>query len=303
MAGFFNLFDYMDSYRSSPVACYFRNPLIFATSLFLASCSTSGGHHYPSPTQFDLNHPYKITLPEELKEISGMEYYAKDTSVFAIVDDDGWLYKLFLKKNNSTRRWKFGKNKDYEDLQRVDSTFYVLSSSGDITGIRFDPAGDSVYTEKFKFPGEGSNEFESMYYDRKNGCLNLLCKDCESDKKATVSTWRFDLTTAVYSPTTLLLDVAPIAKALGVDKLRFKPSATAIHPRTGELYIISSVNKALVIADTTGKVKEVYPLDPSLYKQPEGIAFTPAGDLLISNEVNLGEYATLLIFKNKIPGK
>ncbi|MBV9987973.1 MAG: SdiA-regulated domain-containing protein [Chitinophagaceae bacterium] len=280
-----------------------RNLLICATSLLFASCGASGPKNYPSPPQYDLNHPYKISLPEELKEISGIEYYAKDTSIFAIADNDGWLFKLFLKNAGKPERWKFGKNHDYEDLQRVDSIFYVLSSSGDITSIRFYPRGDSMATNKFKFPAEGNNEFESMYYDSAGHCLNLLCKDCEADKKSAVSTWRFDLNTGTYTPSQLVLDVAPIAHALGAEKLKFKASATAIRPRTRELYILSSVNKALVIADTTGKVKAVYPLDPSIYKQPEGIAFTPAGDLLISNEVNLGEYATLLIFKNKIPGK
>ncbi len=41
-------------------------------------------------------------------------------------------------------------------------------------------------------------------------------------------------------------------------------------------------------------------LDPIIFKQPEGITFTPWGDLLISNEaVDKYGNATLLIFKPK----
>ena len=73
----------------------------------------------------------------ELDEISGIIYYPKDTSIFAISDATGSLYKIFPDKNIIVQKWKFGNNHDYEDLQRIDSTFYILSSSGDIVSIKF----------------------------------------------------------------------------------------------------------------------------------------------------------------------
>ena len=36
------------------------------------------------------------------------------------------------------------------------------------------------------------------------------------------------------------------------DKMKFKPSAAAINPLTHELFILSSVNKVIVIADKNG---------------------------------------------------
>jgi len=46
--------------------------------------------------------------------------------------------------------------------------------------------------------------------------------------------------------------------------------------------------------------KEAFTLNPAIFTQPEGISFTPSGDLIISNEAgdkyNTG---TLLIFKLK----
>ncbi len=57
-----------------------------------------------------------------------------------------------------------------------------------------------------------------------------------------------------------------------------------------------------MIADNKGNVKEVYELDPVIYKQPEGITFTPWGDLLISNEAAESGNANILIFKSKKKG-
>jgi hypothetical protein len=55
----------------------------------------------------------------------------------------------------------------------------------------------------------------------------------------------------------------------------------------------------LVTADRKGNIKKMYELDPKLFKQPEGITFTPTGDLLISNEAALTGSANILIFKRK----
>jgi uncharacterized protein YjiK len=96
--------------------------------------------------------------------------------------------------------------------------------------------------------------------------------------------------------------VRSIAEKIGENKLHFKPSAAAVNPITNELYILASVNKLLVVADRNGKVKDVYPLDPVTFNQPEGITFTPWGDLLISNEKGEKDAATILIFKPKKKG-
>jgi hypothetical protein len=55
-----------------------------------------------------------------------------------------------------------------------------------------------------------------------------------------------------------------------------------------------------VITDRDGNFKNVFTLDDKIYKQPEGIAFTPKGDLIISNESHDEGSATLLILKRKL---
>ena len=64
----------------------------------------------------------------------------------------------------------------------------------------------------------------------------------------------------------------------------FKPSALAIHPRSGNLYILASVGKTLIVLGEDNRILHVELLDPELFPQPEGLAFSDEGHLLISSE-------------------
>jgi uncharacterized protein YjiK len=271
---------------------------IFIATLTTISVSCNRQINFTSPPGYDLNHPTTIYLESDLNEISGIIYYPKDTGIFAISDATGSLYKIFPDKNALVQRWKFGKNQDYEDLQRVDSTFYILSSSGDIVSVKFSRHAPMLVTE-FKIHDKEKNEFETLYFDSALHKLILICKDCEEDKKNTVSTHAFDISSSTYTKGPYKINVNIIDSLMKMKKMKFKPSAAAINPLTHELFILASVNKMLVIADTNGNVKQSYLLRPSIYKQPEGIAFTPSGTLLISNESDKQGGADILVLKHK----
>lgn len=253
-----------------------------------------------SPPGYDLTDPVKITLPPGLDEISGISYYPKDSSVFAEIDEDGLLFKIKMDGSGMIKQWRYGKKHDFEDIVIHDSSFYILISNGDIEKLRF--KGDTIVKTKSNFPGAAkkTNEFESMYFDSTLG-LVVLCKNCEDDKRKLVTAFACKPDSSIYE-VAYQIDVKPIAEKSKEDKFQFKPSAAAINPVTNELYILASVNKLLVVADRDGKVKEVYTLDPVTFNQPEGITFTPWGDLLISNEKGDGDNATILIFKPKKKG-
>ena len=105
--------------------------------LFFSSCQNQNDNDLSSPPEYDLNNPSIIKLPCYLDEISGIAYYPKDKSVFAINDEKGWLYKINLSRNMAIQKWKYAKGADFEDLVLIDSTFYVLQSGGNILGFRY----------------------------------------------------------------------------------------------------------------------------------------------------------------------
>ncbi len=263
--------------------------------LLHSHCSGDERARYESPEGYDLTRPWILNLPIELDEISGIVFYPKDTSVFAINDEFGYLYKIRFTGTQTINKWKFSDGADFEDLALIDSVFFALQSDGNITTFAFGDSG-TRYRHETLFPGNG-NEFEILYYDSTKHKLSLICKDCDSDKKKALSQFTFDPVSKTYSDSAAPIDVKKIAIMLGEKNLKFKPSAAALHPITGELYIISAVNDLLVIADKQGNPRISYRIDGKLFKQPEGLTFTPAGDLLISNEAADRGVANILLFK------
>jgi hypothetical protein len=275
--------------------------IMFAFLLFLlCSCSQKKEEvTYASLPGYDLANPVMIQLRTNLDEISGIVYYPKDTSIFAVDDEEGLLYKIFIRNQVQVKNWKFSAQGDYEDIVLSDSTFYALQSNGNLKSFRFS-SKDSFRLEDCTVPLLGKNEFETAYYDFTIKKIILMCKDCEADGKKNISAYAFDPADHTFSDKPcFILNAEDIGDELGTDNIKFRPSAAAVHPLTKDLYIVSSADKAIVIADHNGKIKDAYELDPRLFKQPEGITFTPSGDLMISNESAGSGAPNILIFKYK----
>ena len=66
-------------------------------------------------------------------------------------------------------------------------------------------------------------------------------------------------------------------------QLIFNPSAMTVHPKTNEIYILSSENKSIVVFNQFGEVQNLIFLDEKLASNPKAMTFHPSGDLLISN--------------------
>jgi uncharacterized protein YjiK len=69
-----------------------------------------------------------------------------------------------------------------------------------------------------------------------------------------------------------------------IDNFQFKPSGVAVHPITGDTYILSSVGKGLLVVDNEGMFINLYFIPNKKMRQPEGIAFSPDGTLYIASE-------------------
>ena len=69
-----------------------------------------------------------------------------------------------------------------------------------------------------------------------------------------------------------------------VHGLTIIPNAIAIHPKTNEVYILSGMDRSLIVFDQFGVIKNYSALDDTLFPNPTGLTFAQNGDLLISNE-------------------
>jgi len=253
---------------------------------------TKQGYDFTAPDD-------KMELGEKLHEISGMAYIPGEDVILAENDEKGAIFTVsFTNKTIEPSKLRFGGKGDYEDIVHTDSAEYMLVSPGSVVEVKR-LTDTTISTQEFSLGLDGFNEFETMYLDSTGKGLILLCKECNHEKNKYRDAYRYDLTTKTFSPQPVFrVDIGQISNILNEDKADFKPSAGAINPVTGQLFLIASVGKILVIADQKGKIEQVIRLDPKMFNQPEGMTFAPNGDLYISNEGGEG-IATILKFSYK----
>jgi DNA-binding beta-propeller fold protein YncE len=139
-----------------------------------------------------------------------------------------------------------------------------------------------------------------MAYDKAQNQLILTCKGATSDPFKR-SFYGFDLTTKKCSEVPLfdisLTQVQDFLKKTNANQddfdkyldaapseFHFGPSGIAVHPITGEWYIVSSVGKVLMVVSRKGDILNMIKLDKKIHPQPEGITFDSDGTLYISDE-------------------
>ena len=266
--------------------------LVCALTL-LMSCTEQ---NYASPDGYDINKPQKENLGKVLNEISGICFNDDDNTLLAISDSKEKVFQINIDKQKLKDYTDkvVGPDTDLEDIVKVDSSLYLLSSKGVIYEVPHKK--DTI--RRYTFQSSDQNDFETLYFDPSVNSLIMVCKECPADKgKSVRSAYRFDLSEKKFEPSAFFtLSTGEVKKILKDDNAKFDPSAASIHPVNKRLYILSSAGNLLVIADTRGKIIEAYHLNEEQFPQAEGIAFAPNGDMFITNE---GKYnaPTLQEFK------
>jgi len=257
--------------------------------------------------RYDLDSPVaRYKLPAYLEEISGLSYYGNG-KLACIQDEKANIYIWNLEKEKIVEKYEFGNDADYEDIAVVGKTAYILRNNGSIYRIKDFKKKDRK-VKKFKTELKEKNDTEGIAYDPIAKALLIACKGSPSIEKENPyegykAIYKFDLEEEkLVTRPQFLIDLnrldsyidrsrfnrfsVKVAKTLRLieSETSFKPSGIAIHPLDGEIYIISSVGKLLIILNKEGKVQDVRELDPNMFRQPEGICFSPTGDMFISNE-------------------
>ncbi|TDO22802.1 SdiA-regulated domain-containing protein [Pedobacter duraquae] len=263
---------------------------------------------FTSPQGYNLNSPEKFIMPEDLLEISGIAFQGMNgKTVYSIQDEDGKLFaqNWGIKKATAV---KFASKGDYEDVAIYKQTVFVLKSSGSLFVF---PLADinkkkslSVREWKKILP---KGEYESMYIDEPTHKIYILGKNNTDDHKARVSTgyiYNYDPATGNIAFSSNFSIKSKEIEAMGQEiRTGLKASAMTLNPVTKEWYVLSSVNKILVIVGADWKVKAVHRLDSSIFNQPEGMAFDNQRNLYISNEGDELSNGNILKFKFKPSSK
>lgn len=287
----------------------------FYTSIFIATLSfsfisqTAIAQQEAAEFHYNLDKPDQVfSMPSELQEISGIDFLDKN-KIVCVQDELGIIYTFNPQSAKADATLQFEKKGDFEEIALVGKDAFVLESDGTIYHIKDFQSKDSK-TKKYETSLKEKNDAEGLCYDEDNKRLLVSCKELDNEKfsdKKVILSW--DLSSKSLDKKTpafhidleeLKLFINPQAKfsfsqsllasldGKNIEKV-FKPSGLAIHPITKQLYIISSTNKLLVVLTPQSRIQHVIPLSEGLFLQPEGITFSPEGDLYISNEGKKGK--------------
>lgn len=243
---------------------------------------------------YNLNQPdAAFALPAELLEISGLTAI-DSTRLAAVQDERGIIYVLDRRTAIIVNRGRFRGRGDYEGIEVVDSLAWMLRSDGVLYSAE-SVVESEMESTRHDLDLHGSCDAEGLTFDALAGRLLIACKENPGRRQGrTRAIYAFDLATKsrIESPVYLI-------ERLGLDvpSNLFKPSALAVHPQSGFLFILSSVRKVLVVIDPAEpeRIREARQLSGDLFPQPEGLAFFSDGTLFIANEGVNGP-ATLLRF-------
>jgi uncharacterized protein YjiK len=255
--------------------------------------------------RYDLeDYKERFILPSGLIEISGLSYYAEKGLIAAVNDESAIIYFINPKTGEVESEKKFGFPGDYEGIEIVGSIAYVVKSNGNLYLYSLE---EEKAIKIVKTPLSSSNDVEGLGYSPKENALILSCKgealiqtpSKKKDKKG-IFMIPLDNENLDIVPHYLLYDrdlksfvrkkyskadISEKKKDKYEERMKkFSPSGIAVHPISGHFYILSSQGKTLVIVDDEGGIVDVIMLDNDVHRQPEGICFSPNGDLYISNE-------------------
>lgn len=260
------------------------------------AATTSDTAGKASTLPYDLESP-SLTInlvSEALKEISGLSPTDVNGVYLAIADERGEIFFVDGTGGGAISRTVLFRDKgDFEDLAMVGDHIWAIKSDGklfDVSNWKNTPPT----VEEYNTPLKKKDDVEGLCLTPDKETLLLACKgDPDSSYKRNV--FAFNLKTKQLDANPVYaIDPVEVNNLVPYGETEkhdfFSPSGIAIHPKTGDVYVISAALKRLVVLEKgTGKIHSAIHLDKKLLPQPEGIAFDRDGNLHLSSEGKKGE--------------
>jgi hypothetical protein len=196
--------------------------------------------------------PITINLPNKIIDFSRID------STIILLDDQVQVHFLLppydssslVTENDILGNWKSAATCIHESTKRM---FILTQNNLEIDN----PISNSIYT--YTISKRKLNE---------KALFDISISDLEM----------FAIENNIATPQNKFTDLSD-----SLSQLIFNPTAMAIHPKTNEIYILSSENRSIVVFNQFGEVQNLIFLDEKLVSNPKAMTFHPSGDLLISN--------------------
>ena len=243
-----------------------------------ASAFSISGRTYPQ------NGARQFLLPDALREISGLTFDAEQR-LYGHDDEQGVIYQIDYQAGRVVNRFALagGVRADFEGISWMNEQLYLITSNGLLYEFAAGRMNEQV---PFTIHTEGLDcEVEGLSRSPDRSALIAACKNPAAGKKALhlyrwapgQSRWESYLKVKRSAFDTAF-------DRLGVDRpKRFQPTGLTITPE-GNLLLIAGPQKVLLEMTAEGKPLAAARLSANMHRQPEGIAMTIEGTLIIADE-------------------
>ncbi|MEZ4985074.1 MAG: SdiA-regulated domain-containing protein [Saprospiraceae bacterium] len=294
-----------------------KNNFLFALSLLLSLLGGKSLSAQKNPANYNWLHPEKVwVLEDTLNEISGLSMTADNAHLLEVEDETGNVYQLnptTMTLQTSVPFWKEG---DYEGVEAVGDSWYVVKNTGTIYAIHH-PCTPQQETIKYNTLLTDHSDVEGLGYDPIRHALLLACKASSTVGGGSTeerAVFAFNLSThtldtvpfLVFNQAAVQAYLDTCAQKPAMEKINeifseeafsFHPTAIAVHPLNGHLYLSSSKGNLLFVANREGHILHIIKLPKTFHRQPEGICFDNHGNLYISNEKRKDNPACIVMYR------
>ncbi|MEN9700147.1 MAG: hypothetical protein RLZZ301_1345 [Bacteroidota bacterium] len=277
---------------------YFFSFVLAAISFIAARSLQKAGiaHYYTQKANlfekedgyFDVSHPeHQQYLPMGLQPFSHLSVL-DSASFIGIISDSSALvrYNPATQEFSSFANW--GQEALLTQLAYFDSTLVLLDDQNQVHlwSAPFDTMSLKTYALDNELLAGAAmclhNETKRLF----------LLQQSHSDEDAFVhgTIYTFNLRQKQVSELPLFqFSTESIAEFVAEQQLsntaefEFEPIALAVHPKTNEIYMLSSKGQSIAVFSQSGQLVNFTQLDTRVLSNPCALAFRPNGNLLISN--------------------
>lgn len=224
-------------------------------------------------------------LPQRLREVSGITV-TSDDRLFVHADENSTVYEID-KSGGIVKQFTVGKNAingDFEDIAYAKNKFFLITSNGYLYQFSEGAHKASVGYKRYDTGLTTSYDIEGLCYDPETNSLLLACKEYPGQGLKNVrSVYSYSLETyTLQKKPRFQVDLSELNKRFKIQD--FRPSAIERHPSTGNFFILSSSENAVVELSAEGTLLDAEKLSKKLHAQPEGITFLSDRTLIITDE-------------------
>lgn len=242
-------------------------------------------------------------LPPVLQNISAFDFIDTD-HIACIQAAIGSIFIYDLNKRSIESEIPFATPGDYKGIAIVGKSAFIACADGRIVEVA-DYRSEKPTVKEYGTNLTVRDDVEGICYDKKNARLLVCIRGDIEEPENEKGIYAFDLASrSMPIKPVLTIDLRDTMINKG-DSKRLQtlilPSDIDIDPVTHYVYVCDATKSQVLVMDENGKIKSLFLFDRESMIQPEGIRFTPSGELYLASEGFKESPGQILMIASGIP--